>query len=84
MTMSKLKKVEVAVILGCSTATIDNWYKWKGKHPDSKYANLLPDYEKVGNAFYWNKEDAYKMLEFKRIALARKIKMCRSKQEKEN
>ena len=40
-----LKIEEVAVLLGCSAKTIENWYAFKRKKPNNKYALLLPEYE---------------------------------------
>lgn len=39
-----LRIEEVAVMVGVSTQTINNWYKFKKKNPDNEHAKELPDY----------------------------------------
>lgn len=64
----KLRLEEVALLVGSSTLTINNWYKFKRLYPDDEYAKLLPDYEQNGgktSTRYWKESDIYKLLEFK-------------------
>lgn len=64
----RLKIEEVAVLLGCSTKTIENWYAFKRKKPNNKYAMLLPEYQQEGarQTRYWLQEDIPSLKEFKR------------------
>ena len=63
----KLKIVEVAMLLGVSTKTIENWYMWKHRNPEHELARLLPDFEQAGarQTRYWKMADVEKMAEFK-------------------
>lgn len=66
--MSNLLKIEeVAVILGCSTQTINYWYRWKKENPDSEFAKMLPDFIQEGNrqTRFWKQEDVKYLAEFK-------------------
>ena len=66
--MARLLKIEeVALTIGSSVQTINNWYRWKNLHPESEYANLLPDYFQDGpkQTRYWRSEDIHKLIEFK-------------------
>ena len=58
---------EVSVIIGSSPKTIENWYRWKKLNPDNELVSLLPEYIQEGQRTtrFWNKEDIYKLLEFK-------------------
>lgn len=40
-----LKIEEVAVLIGVSVKTINNWYWFKRENPESELAKLLPEYE---------------------------------------
>ena len=62
-----LKVEEVALLVGCSVKTINNWYWFKAKHPDNEYAIMLPDYIQLfkRGCRYWDKEDMWKIIEFK-------------------
>jgi len=63
-----LKIEEVAVLIGSSVRTINNWYAFKRAEPDNEYAKMLPDYEQAGERQIrlWNKDDIQKFIEFKR------------------
>lgn len=63
-----LKIEEVAVLIGSSVQTINNWYAFKRAEPDNEYAKMLPDYEQAGERQIrlWNKDDIQKFVEFKR------------------
>ena len=62
-----LKIEEVAVLCGVSTQTINNWYKFKSENPDNEYAQLLPNYERLGGhgQRFWDKSDLNGLLKFK-------------------
>lgn len=63
-----LKLEEVAVIIGSSFKTINNWYMFKKENPDNEYAQLLPDFIQEGKrqTRYWREADIWKLLEFKK------------------
>lgn len=63
-----LKLEEVAVIIGSSFKTINNWYMYKKAYPDSEYAQMLPDFVQSGprQTRYWRESDIWKLLEFKK------------------
>lgn len=62
-----LRIEEVALLVGTSTQTINNWYRWKRLHPDHELAKLLPDYiqENPRQMRYWKKSDIWTLTEFK-------------------
>ena len=63
-----LKIEEVAVSLGVSVQTINNWYRFKKENPDDELAKILPEYTQLGTAHrqrFWDKNDIPKMIEFK-------------------
>mgnify|MGYP002622418860 CR=1 FL=1 len=62
-----LKIEEVALTIGSSVQTINNWYRWRKTNPDNDFANLLPDYIQSGpkQTRYWNPDDIWKLIEFK-------------------
>lgn len=63
-----LKIEEVAVLVGVSVQTINNWYVFKRMEPDNEYAKMLPNYEQAGprKLRLWDKSDIQKFIEFKR------------------
>lgn len=63
-----LKIEEVALTIGSSVQTVNNWYRWKKLHPEHEFASLLPDYFQSGTrkTRYWNAEDVWKLIEFKK------------------
>lgn len=66
--MGRLLKIEeVAVRIGSSVKSINNWYWFKRTEPDSDYAKMLPDYIQEGNrqTRYWEESDVWKLIEFK-------------------
>lgn len=65
--MQLLKIEEVAVLLGVSCKTINNWYQFKNQNPDSEYAKMLPEFkqEHARQTRYWNTDDLWKLIEFK-------------------
>lgn len=62
-----LKLEEVAILIGSSCKSINNWYWFKRENPDSEYAKMLPDYTQEGarQTRYWKESDVWKLLEFK-------------------
>lgn len=69
--MSETKKLrieEVAMIIGSSVQSINNWYRFKKEHPEHELSNLLPDFEQAGErqTRYWSSDDVWKLIEFKR------------------
>lgn len=67
MSEQLLRIEEVALLVGCSTQTINNWYRWKKIHPEHELAKLLPDYmqENPRQIRYWNKSAIWSLAEFK-------------------
>ena len=67
MSERQLRIEEVALLVGCSTQTINNWYRWKKLHPDHELAKLLPDYVQIGprQMRYWDKSAIWSLTEFK-------------------
>lgn len=66
--MSRLLKVEeVALSIGVSVKTVNNWYAFKRDNPDNDYAKLLPEFEQEHSRAtrYWHKEDIWKLMNFK-------------------
>ena len=63
----KLRIEEVALLVGTSTQTINNWYRFKALHPENDLAQKLPDYEQSGprQTRFWNKSDIWAITEFK-------------------
>lgn len=58
----------LACLIGSSVQTIAAWYRWKKLHPEHELAQLLPEYqvfEGHGRTRYWNREDVWKLIEFK-------------------
>lgn len=62
-----LKIEEVAVKIGSSCKSINNWYWFKRENPDNEYAKMLPEYIQYGarQTRYWKEEDIPKLIEFK-------------------
>lgn len=62
-----LRIEKVAFVVGVSTQTINNWYKWKKLHPEHELAKLLPEYLQAGERQprYWAKEDVWRLIDFK-------------------
>lgn len=62
-----LKIEEVAMLIGSSIQTINVWYQFKRKNPESDFAKMLPDYIQDGarQTRYWAKDDVWKLIEFK-------------------
>lgn len=62
-----LRAEEVALLVGISTQTLNNWYRWKHLHPDHQLASLLPDYIQSGpkQMRFWKKSDIWTIAQFK-------------------
>ena len=73
--MEKLLRIEeVAMAVGTSAQTINNWYRWKKLNPDHELVKFLPDYEKGKDGTrFWKLSDVWKIKEFK----ASKPKGCK-------
>ena len=63
-----LKLEEVAVVVGCSFKTINNWYMFKKAYPDNEYAQILPEFIQDGprQTRFWRESDIWKLIEFKK------------------
>lgn len=61
-----LKLEEVAIELGCSCYTINNWYRAKKKNPDNELFDLLPEPRQSGGrqTRYWTQRDINKLKKF--------------------
>ena len=62
-----LKLEEVAILIGSSGKSINNWYWFKRENPDNEYAQMLPDFIQNGErqTRYWRESDIWKLIEFK-------------------
>jgi hypothetical protein len=62
-----LRIEEVALLVGTSTQTINNWYRWKKTNPEHPLAKLLPDYNQDGDRQMrlWKNSDIWSIVEFK-------------------
>lgn len=67
MSDRQLKIEEVAVLIGVSVKTMNNWYWFKRENPDSEVAKMLPEYqqERPTSARLWDYDDISKLIEFK-------------------
>lgn len=63
----RMKIEEVALVVGVSVKTINNWYAWKRENPEHELAKLLPNYVQEGErqTRYWNYSDIHKLANFK-------------------
>lgn len=63
----KLRAEEVALLVGCSVPTLNNWYRFKKENPDHEMAKLLPEFTQHGQLQqrYWTEADIYKLIEFR-------------------
>ena len=62
-----LRIEEVAICVGVSAKTINNWYWFKKSNPDNKLAKLLPDYVQAGERQIrrWHQSDMWKLIDFR-------------------
>jgi hypothetical protein len=65
--MNKLRIEEVALLVGCSVKSVNNWYWFKNLHPEHEYAKMLPEFTRDGphGTRLWRREDMWKLIEFK-------------------
>ena len=63
----KLNVEQVAMLVGVSAKTINNWYWYKRTNPMSEWAKMLPDYTQKHekSTRYWTMDDIYKLIEFR-------------------
>lgn len=61
-----LKIEEVALLVGKSVKTINNWYWFKRLNPENELAQMLPDYvqENSRQQRFWKQSDIWKLIEF--------------------
>jgi len=57
---------EVGCRIGVSVQTIGSWYKFKRENPNSKYSEMLPEFERCGgrNTRYWKESDLTMLVKF--------------------
>lgn len=62
-----LRLEEVAILIGSSGKSINNWYMFRKQNPDNEYAKMLPDFIQQGarQTRYWKESDVWKLIEFK-------------------
>ena len=62
-----LRAEEVALLVGCSVPTINNWYRFKLEYPDHPMSKILPEFVQSGprQKRYWDEKDIYKLIEFR-------------------
>ncbi len=62
-----IKVEELALAVGVSVKTINNWYAFKKAEPDSELAKLLPNFEQKGSrgTRLWKLGDVWKVQQFK-------------------
>ena len=64
-----LKLEEVAILIGSSGKSINNWYWFKRENPENEFSKMLPDYLQDGphQTRYWKESDIWKLVEFKQM-----------------
>lgn len=62
-----LRAEEVALYLGVSVPTLNNWYRFKRMYPESQYSKLLPDVTQSGprQTRLWKMSDIWLLTQFK-------------------
>lgn len=62
-----LKIEEVAVLIGTSVKSINNWYWFQRENPDNEYAQMLPEYIQEGprRTRFWKESDIWKLIKFR-------------------
>ena len=62
----ELKVDKVAMLVGVSVRTVNNWYWFKGQNPNNEYSKMLPNF-KIGDrgCRLWNSDDIPKLVQFK-------------------
>lgn len=64
----ELKVDKLAMLVGVSVRTINNWYWFKNANPNNEYAKMLPDYKidkKNRGSRVWDSDDVEKLIDFK-------------------
>lgn len=63
----ELRIEEVAILIGSSVQSINNWYRFKKGNPDNELCKILPDFIQAGErqTRYWKSSDIWKLIEFK-------------------
>ena len=64
----ELRIEEVAILIGSSVQSINNWYRFKKAEPDNQYAKLLPEFYQLAGprqTRYWRACDIPKLEDFK-------------------
>ena len=63
-----LKAEEVALLVGVSIPTLNNWYRFKRENPENEIAKILPDYTKESEKAvrYWRQSDIWRFMDFKK------------------
>lgn len=58
----------VAIQLGCSTQTINMWYRWKKVHPEHELTKLLPEPKKKSahSMRLWSEQDIEMLRDFQK------------------
>ena len=61
-----LNLTEVAMILGVSVYTINNWYRFKKQNPDNDFAKMLPEPRQLTphSIRLWKESDIKKFVKF--------------------
>ena len=62
-----LRAEEVALSVGISVKTLNNWYLFKRANPDDEYAQMIPDCIQKGSRRqrFWKQEDIWNLMKFK-------------------
>ena len=62
-----LRLEEVAILIGSSGKSINNWYMFKKQYPDNAYAKILPEFIQEGErqTRYWKESDIWRLIKFK-------------------
>lgn len=62
-----LRVEEVALLVGVSVQTLNNWYRWKKLNPEHELAKKLPEFVQQGarQQRYWKTSCLWQITEFK-------------------
>lgn len=62
-----LRAEEVALSVGVSVKTLNNWYLFKRANPDNEYAQMIPECVQQGSRQqrFWKSDDIWKLMQFK-------------------
>ena len=69
MSEAKYRIEFVAIMVGTSTQSINNWYRWKKQNPSHPLAAMLPDYAQEGarQMRLWHASDIDQLIQFKNL-----------------